>query len=74
MLSNIVENALKYTPEGGQVSIEVRRSDTSIEVDSEIPVVVFPLNPSRTFSIGSTGSRVTVKTPVRGWVCPLHER
>ncbi len=32
VLSNIVENALKYTPEGGQVSIEVRRSDTSIEV------------------------------------------
>jgi two-component system OmpR family sensor kinase len=32
VLSNVVDNALKYTPEGGQVSIEVRRSDTSIEV------------------------------------------
>jgi len=32
VLSNLVENALKYTPEGGQVSIDVRRSDASIEV------------------------------------------
>lgn len=35
VLSNVVDNALKYTPAGGQVSIEVSRSEASIEVRIE---------------------------------------
>ena len=62
-LINLITNALRFTPEGGRITVSFDRRDGESEVSSPIRGAGFRRNMSRTFSTAFSGAtrRVTLQ-------------